>query len=129
MHNIPGLILMRAIFMFSGKGNKIATRIIAWVLGIPYGNSNELPYIKQFFIGGSNSIRAFRYNTLGPGSLKPPPADSATFLQQAGDMKLEMNAEYRFNLISILKGAVFVDGGNIWLLHNDPSRPGGQFEV
>lgn len=97
-------------------------------IGIPYGNSNALPYIKQFFIGGSNSIRAFRARTLGPGSYPPPPADSITFLEQAGDMKLELNGEYRFNLVSIIKGAVFVDAGNIWLLHNDPLREGGLFQ-
>ncbi|MEO5674733.1 MAG: BamA/TamA family outer membrane protein [Chitinophagales bacterium] len=108
------------------RNNKIATRIIAGV-GIPYGNSDALPYIKQFFIGGSNSIRAFRSRTLGPGTYPPPSADSITFLEQAGDMKLELNGEYRFNIISILKGAVFVDAGNIWLLHDDPLRPGGLF--
>lgn len=110
------------------RNNKIATRIIAGV-GIPYGNSDALPYIKQFFIGGSNSIRAFRARTLGPGTYPPPSADSITFLEQAGDMKLELNGEYRFNIISILKGAVFVDVGNIWLLNEDPLRPGGVFKV
>jgi outer membrane protein assembly factor BamA len=109
------------------KNNKIATRLKAGI-GIPYGNSDALPYIKQFFIGGSNSIRAFRSRTLGPGTYPPPSADTITFFEQAGDMRLEGSAEYRFNIISILKGAVFVDAGNIWLLHNDPLRPGGVFE-
>ncbi|MCY7409654.1 MAG: BamA/TamA family outer membrane protein [Chitinophagales bacterium] len=110
------------------KKNKIATRILAGI-GLPYGNSNALPYIKQFFIGGSNSIRAFRARTLGPGSYPPPSTDSITFLEQAGDMKLELNGEYRFNLVGILKGAVFVDAGNIWLLLNDTLRPGGVFQL
>ncbi|HYV92025.1 MAG TPA: BamA/TamA family outer membrane protein [Chitinophagales bacterium] len=110
------------------KLNKIATRLIAGV-GFPYGNSDALPYIKQFFIGGSNSIRAFRARTLGPGSYPPPSIDSITFLEQAGDIKLEVNGEYRFNLVSIIKGAVFVDAGNIWLLHDDPLRPGGLFQI
>ena len=105
---------------------QIATRLITGI-GIPYDNSNSLPYIKQFFIGGSNSIRAFRARTLGPGSNPPPSADSVSFFEQAGDMKLEMNAEYRFGIISIVKGAVFVDAGNIWLWHNDPLRPNGKF--
>jgi outer membrane protein assembly factor BamA len=87
---------------------------------VPYGNSDVLPYIKQFFIGGSNSIRAFRARTLGPGTYPPPPPDSVGFFDQSGDIKLEMNAEYRFNLISVLKGAVFADAGNIWLIHDDP---------
>jgi outer membrane protein insertion porin family len=110
------------------KKNKIATRLITGV-GVPYGNSDALPYIKQFFIGGSNSIRAFRARTLGPGTYPPPSPDSLSFFEQAGDIKLEMNAEYRFNIISVIKGAVFVDAGNVWLLQNDPLRPGGLFEV
>lgn len=108
------------------KNNKIATRLRAGI-GIPYGNSDALPYIKQFFIGGSNSIRAFRSRTLGPGSYPPDTINS--FLGQAGDMRLEGSAEYRFNIISILKGALFVDAGNIWLLHEDTLRPGGVFKT
>lgn len=114
-------------YFYSHKGNnKIATRVIGGI-GIPYGNSSSLPYIKQFFIGGSNSIRAFRSRTLGPGSTPSPSADTISFFEQSGDLKLEMNAEYRFGIISIVKGAVFTDIGNIWLIHDDPSRPLGQF--
>ncbi|MBA2408168.1 MAG: BamA/TamA family outer membrane protein [Chitinophagales bacterium] len=109
------------------KNNKIATRLKAGI-GIPYGNSDALPYIKQFFIGGSNSIRAFRSRTIGPGTYPPPPDSTITFFEQAGDMRLEGSAEYRFNIISILKGALFVDAGNIWLLHEDTLRPGGVFQ-
>ncbi len=108
------------------SSRQIATRLISGI-GIPYDNSRSLPYIKQFFIGGSNSIRAFRARTLGPGSNAPPSADSISFFEQAGDMKLEMNAEYRFGIVSIVKGAVFVDAGNIWLWRNDPLRPNGKF--
>ena len=95
--------------------------------GIPYGNSTTLPYTKQFFIGGSNSIRAFRSRSLGPGIYNPPEG-AIGFLDQAGDIKLEVNTEFRFPMISILKGAVFVDAGNIWLLKENAFVPGGKFQ-
>ncbi|MFA6457559.1 MAG: BamA/TamA family outer membrane protein, partial [Bacteroidota bacterium] len=107
--------------------SSLAGRIIAG-LGVAYGNSATLPYVKQFYIGGSNSVRAFPARGLGPGTYIVPDSLSATsFIDQAGDLKLEGNIEYRFPIISFLKGALFVDAGNIWLLHNDPNRSGGVF--
>jgi outer membrane protein assembly factor BamA len=104
-----------------------ASRIITG-FGYPYGNSNQLPFIKQFFIGGNNSIRAFRSRTLGPGSNRSPKADEASFLpDQSGDIKLEVNSEMRLKFNKILEGALFADAGNIWLYNNDPNRPGSQF--
>jgi len=95
------------------KNSKLVYRLYGGA-GIAYGNSNILPYVKQFFSGGPNSIRAFRINTLGPGSYQKP--DSiASFIEQGGDIKLEVNVEYRFPIISVIKGAFFVDAGNIWL--------------
>jgi outer membrane protein assembly factor BamA len=82
---------------------------------------------KQFFSGGSNSIRAFRARTLGPGSFDPRTIDQGIYFDQSGDIKLELNAEYRANLYKFLNAAVFVDAGNIWLINNDTSRPGGKF--
>ena len=109
------------------KDNKIATRLIAGV-GIPYGNSNAMPYIKQFFSGGSNSIRAFLPRTVGPGSYqRPDTASNRVFLDQAGDIKLEANFEYRFTIISVLKGALFLDAGNVWLIKKNAELPGGEF--
>lgn len=99
-------------------------------LGVPFGNSDVLPYTKQFFIGGSNSIRAFRLQGLGPGSYVADVADDDAirnqFIDQTGDIKLEVNMEYRFPLFSYLKGAVFMDAGNVWLLESD-TRPEGVF--
>jgi len=113
--------------------NKIATRLILGV-GYPLGNSTTLPYVKQFAIGGSNSIRAFPARSVGPGTYNvrnDPRVDTVyrgtLFVDQRGDVKLEANVEYRFDIIRMLKGAVFVDAGNIWLLHDDPNRPGGKF--
>lgn len=109
--------------------SKIATRLLAGV-GIPYGNSNSMPYIKQFFSGGSNSIRAFLPRTVGPGGyVIPENAIKTGFLDQAGDIKLEGNAEYRFNIISVLKGAIFVDAGNVWLIRKNAELPNGEFNI
>jgi outer membrane protein insertion porin family len=101
-----------------------ANRLIVGV-GLPHGNSKSLPYIKQFFTGGTSSLRAFRNRALGPGSYN----GNATSLipDQTGDIKLELNTELRSNLFSIVDGAAFVDAGNIWLYNNDPNKPGAQF--
>ncbi|WP_419494244.1 BamA/TamA family outer membrane protein [Chryseobacterium bernardetii] len=106
--------------------SSLATRLIAGI-AYPYGNSEYVPFSKQFFSGGSNSIRAFRARSLGPGSFDPRTIDPGTYFDQSGDIKLELNAEYRANLYKFLNAAVFVDAGNIWLLNSDPNRPGAKF--
>ncbi|MEJ5105131.1 translocation and assembly module lipoprotein TamL [Chryseobacterium sp. MYb328] len=106
--------------------SSLATRLIAGI-AYPYGNSEFVPFSKQFFSGGSNSIRAFRARTLGPGSFDPRTIKPGTYFDQSGDIKLELNAEYRANLYKFLNAAVFVDAGNIWLLNSDPLRPGAKF--
>lgn len=111
----------------------LATRFIAGI-ALPYGNSEHIPFSRQFFVGGSNSIRAFRARTLGPGSYDPRIGEStrANF-DQAGDVKLELNAEYRANLYKFLNIAAFIDAGNIWLINDEfnekgvNTRPGGKF--
>ena len=109
-----------------GTGSTLASRIVLGI-GLPYGNSRELPFIKQFYVGGTNSIRAFRARSVGPGSYHPQ-VDSNSFLpDQSGDLKLELNTELRQHLFSIVEGAVFVDAGNIWLLNKDPDKPGAEF--
>ncbi len=108
--------------------NTLASRISPGV-GIAYGNSKLLPYTEQFFVGGANSIRAFRIRTLGPGNSKPDVSDETAvgqqFIDRTGDLKLELSTEYRFGIFSFLKGAVFMDAGNVWLINDD--IPGGQF--
>jgi len=104
-----------------------ANRIIMGV-GIPYGNSVQLPFIKQFFIGGNNSLRGFRSRSVGPGTYKYPVAFN--FLpDETGDIKLELNTEYRFRINGPLYGAFFVDAGNIWLVNDSlyTHKAGGQF--
>ena len=90
-----------------------------------YGNATQVPYSEQFYIGGANSIRAFTVRSIGPGSYRSPEADRDGYFDQTGTFKLELNTEYRFPIVSILHGAVFLDAGNIWLLKEDPLRPGG----
>jgi len=102
-----------------------ANRLITGV-GYPYGNSKELPFIKQFFSGGNNSIRAFRSRSVGPGSFKD--TLNKDFLpDQTGDIKLELNSEIRMKFSRILEGAVFVDAGNVWLYRKNPEKPGAEF--
>lgn len=111
-----------------GEKSQLATRVLGGI-GYAYGNSQYMPFSKQFFIGGANSIRAFRARTLGPGSFDPR-TESGTFLHdQSGDIKMEFNAEYRANLFGFVNGAVFVDAGNIWLLNKEASKPGGRFST
>jgi outer membrane protein assembly factor BamA len=104
----------------------IATRLFAGV-GIPIGNSLSLPYIKQFFSGGPNSVRAFRIRSIGPGSYQPDQNSTSSFFDQSGDIRLEANMEYRFPIFSFLKGALFIDAGNIWLWNENAALPGGKF--
>ncbi len=96
--------------------------------GYPHGNSYELPYIKQFFIGGTNSLRGFRSRTVGPGTYIAPNADSTDFYpDQSGDIKLEINTELRQKITGILEGAIFAEAGNIWLKNKNPLKPGAEF--
>ncbi|WP_018342576.1 BamA/TamA family outer membrane protein [Cytophaga aurantiaca] len=102
--------------------------ILGW--GIPYGNSSALPFVKGFFSGGTNSLRAFPVNSVGPGTYRLPDSlQSSYFIQQGGDIKIEWSAEYRFPIISIFKGAFFVDAGNVWLYKNNDLIPGAQFKL
>ncbi|MBI1226735.1 MAG: BamA/TamA family outer membrane protein [Bacteroidetes bacterium] len=89
-------------------------------VGLPQGNSQTLPYVKQYFIGGASSVRAFRIRTLGPGSFESKLTDGSNYIDQTGDLKLELNMEYRFPVFPpYIKSAVFVDAGNIWLVKGD----------
>lgn len=91
-----------------------------------YGNSREVPYSEQFYIGGANSIRAFTVRSIGPGSYRAPRNLVNGYFDQTGTFKFELNAEYRFPIAGDLHGAAFIDTGNIWLLKEDPLRPGGK---
>ncbi len=96
-------------------------------VAVPFGPyTRQVPYVKQFAVGGPYSIRAWKIRELGPGSyIDPIQSDSVPFFQ-AGDFKMEFNAEYRFDIFSPFEGALFIDGGNIWTLKTDPDRPGSK---
>lgn len=98
-------------------------------LGYPYGNSTILPFVKQYFVGGNNSLRGFRSRSVGPGIYKGGQIanEKGFYPDVTGDLKLEINTEYRPRLVSILYGAVFLEAGNVWLVNDNPLYPGGKF--
>ena len=98
-------------------------------LGIayPYGNSTVLPFEKRYFSGGANSVRGWSVRSLGPGRYKDKDGN-INFITQTGDMKLDLNLEYRTHLFWKFGGALFVDAGNIWTLREYDEQPGGQFK-
>lgn len=103
----------------------LASRISGGI-GYAYGNSYTMPFIKEFFAGGANDIRAFRSRSLGPGSYYAGNRDSAFIADQPGDIKMEVNTELRFKIFSYFNLAFFVDAGNDWTLRYDSSRVGSQ---
>ena len=92
----------------------------------PYGNSTILPFEKRYFSGGANSVRGWSVRSLGPGKFVGTDG-RIDFINQTGDMKLDMNVEYRAKLFWKFGGALFIDAGNIWTLRDYPDQPGGQF--
>ena len=95
-------------------------------VGVPYGNLDVLPFEKSYFGGGSNGIRAWPARRLGPGSLSDSLLNSAN---QIGELKIEANVEYRFDITKLFKGAFFVDAGNIWILKEDVQRPNAEINL
>ena len=97
----------------------------AFGVGKPLYNQRVLPFEKSFFGGGSNGIRAWRARSLGPGSYESAYGSAFDLI---GDVQIEGNVEYRFNIFKMLNGALFVDAGNIWLRKPDPNRSNGDFD-
>ena len=107
------------------KNNSIATRFDLGV-GIPLWNATTLPFEKSFYVGGSNSMRAWNYRSLGPGSYYTEEVVENDI--RTGDIKLEMNLEYRGTIYKFIKYGIFVDAGNIWLSHDDADMPNAEFK-
>lgn len=113
---------------FKQRHSNIALRFYGGI-GMPYGQSQTLPYIKQYFVGGAYSMRGWAVRTLGPGGYSNP--GETGFIDRTGDIKLELNGEYRFEIIEMfagimmLNGAAFFDAGNIWLANPSTDYPGG----
>lgn len=116
-------------FAKSFRIDEINSMAIHFGLGIayPYGNSSILPYEKRYFSGGANSVRGWSVRELGPGSFQGNDG-RIDFINQTGDIKLDMNMEYRTHLFWKMHGAAFVDAGNIWTIRDYPDQPGGQFQ-
>ncbi len=123
---LKGTVELRNSYKLSEKSS-LVTRLQAGAVWT-YGNSSIAPYSELFYVGGANSIRAFGVRSIGPGSYYDREG-RGTYLDQAGDLKVEANVEYRFNLVSNLHGALFLDAGNVWLLREDDSHPGGKFST
>ena len=111
-------------YKYFHKGGSLASRIYSGI-GLPLTSKNSLPFEKHFYLGGSNSMRGWRLRTLGPGSYDE---GDTVRIDNIGDIGLEMNLEYRFPIYKYLKGALFVDAGNVWLRKENPLYPNGNFE-
>lgn len=92
-------------------------------IGLPYGNSQDMPFERSFYGGGANGLRGWLYRTVGPGGYVPVSDD----IEKTGDLQLEFNAEYRFPIYNIFNGALFVDAGNVWTYHPNESMPNSEF--
>lgn len=97
-------------------------------VAMPYGNSTILPYEKRYFSGGANSVRGWSVRGLGPGSFKGSDG-RIDFINQTGDLKFDMNVEYRSHVFWKIDVAAFIDAGNIWTLRHYDEQPGGQFDI
>ena len=105
-----------------GNDNWFVFRQFAGI-GLPYGNSQDMPFERSFYGGGANGLRGWLYRTVGPGGYVPVSDD----IEKTGDLQLEFNAEYRFPLYNIVNGAFFVDAGNVWTYHPNESMPNAEF--
>ena len=108
------------------RQNSIAWRIGGGI-GIPYGNSGMLPFEKRYYSGGANSVRGWSVRELGPGGYQSN--DSTNFYHQSGDIKLDLNVEYRTRFFWKLEAAAFIDAGNIWTIRNYEDQEGGVFKL
>lgn len=106
-------------------GQSIAMRLYGGI-GVPYLNSKALPFEKRFFEGGANGVRAWNARDLGPGAYKE---EILTYPNQTSDIKLEANIELRSRIFWKIEGALFLDAGNIWTLHEEAMRPGADFKA
>lgn len=95
-------------------------------IGYPYGNSSMIPFEKRFYAGGANNVRGWGVRTLGPGSYESK-NNLLNFINQCGDIMLNLSMEYRMRLFWVFEGALFVDAGNIWTIKKYPTQPNGEF--
>ena len=96
-------------------------------VAVPYGNSDVLPFEKRFYSGGANSVRGWGVRTLGPGSYDSN-NNLSKFIYQCGDIRFDVNLEYRAKLFWVVELGLFMDAGNIWTIKNYEDQPGGVFK-
>ena len=112
-----------------GENQRLVGRIMAGAI-YSYGNARTAPYNEQFYVGGANSVRAFTIRSIGPGRYyQSSDENKYAYIDRTGDLKFEANLEYRFPIMGDLHGATFLDCCNIWLLREDPDRPGGRLKA
>ena len=121
----------QAQLVFHQRLNKTDWLVSRLAIGavFAYGNSDYVPYSEQFYVGGANSVRGFNVKSVGPGRFTTWHNYYPAYLDHTGTLKFELNTEYRFNIYKSLKGAVFLDSGNVWLTEDDEWLPGGKFEI
>ena len=96
-------------------------------VAVPYGNSDVLPFEKRFYSGGANSVRGWGVRTLGPGSYDSN-NNLSKFIYQCGDIRFDVNLEYRAKLFWVVELGLFMDAGNIWTIKKYEDQPGGVFK-
>lgn len=128
--NIPFAQYLKGDFDFAKNWTIDYRNSLTFHLGagiaMPYGNASIVPFEKRYFSGGANSVRGWSVRDLGPGTYS---GDGKNFLNKTGDIKLDASIEYRTRLFWKLRGALFVDAGNIWTIRNYKDQPGGKFEI
>ena len=110
-------------YHFFSDRDQLVSRIFMGV-AIPYGNATAVPFVRQYYSGGADGIRAWNVRDLGPGTYRDT---ASSYPNQTADVKMEFNLEYRYTIIKNFKGAIFADVGNIWALKEDEDRPGAEF--
>ena len=129
--NIAYAQYVKGDFDFATRINIDNRNSLVWHIGLgiayPYGNSSILPFEKRYFAGGANGMRGWTVRTLGPGRYRNE-GKSIDFINQSGDVKLDLNLEYRTFLFWKIHSAVFLDAGNIWTIREYKEQPGGQFK-
>lgn len=131
--NIPFAQYIKADFDFAKNFMIDLRNSFVFHVGVgvayPYGNSKMLPFEKRYFSGGANSVRGWSVRSLGPGVYQGSEGGRMDFINQAGDIKLDLNVEYRTRLFWKLNGAAFIDAGNIWTIRDDSQQEGGLFKI
>ncbi|NJK95727.1 MAG: BamA/TamA family outer membrane protein [Bacteroidales bacterium] len=116
------------MYLDISRKDRLAARIGAGI-GLPVGNSGALPGIKQYYLGGANNLRAFRFRSVGPGAYAKENASDEALINHSGEIMLLANLENRFKLSRMFEWALFLDAGNIWLASEDIERIGAEFNA